>query len=65
MGILSAIHTLGIWTAISMVIAVLSVNKGYVRIHAAFMAGTIIGVVTTGVFAIMSGRSVSAMIGYA
>ena len=55
-GDFSWIHLLTIWTIISMGIAIISIKKGYVRTHAGFMAGTMLGAVIAGIFAIMPGR---------
>tara|TARA_A100001037_G_scaffold78569_1_gene70502 strand:- start:735 stop:1097 length:363 start_codon:yes stop_codon:yes gene_type:complete len=63
-GDLSWIHLLTIWTIISMGIAILSIKRGYVRTHAGFMAGTMLGAVIAGGFAMMPGRFISLIIGY-
>ena len=63
-GDFSWIHLLTIWTIISMGIAIISIKKGHVRMHASFMAGTMLGAVIAGGFAMMPGRFISLMIGY-
>ena len=63
-GDFSWIHLLTIWTIISMGIAIISIKKGYVRTHAGFMVGTMVGAVIAGGFAMMPGRFISLMIGY-
>ena len=63
-GDFSWIHLLTIWTIISMGISIISIKKGNVRTHAAFMVGTMVGAVIAGGFAVMPGRFISEMIGY-
>ena len=47
----SFLHLLSIWTIMSMGIAVISVKKGYIRMHAGFMIGTVLGSIVAGLFA--------------
>jgi len=63
-GDFSWIHLLTIWTIINMGIAIINIKKGYVRTHAGFMAGTMLGTVIAGIFAIMPGRFINSLIGY-
>ena len=63
-GEFSWIHLLTIWTIICMGIAIISIKKGNVRMHAGFMVGTMVGAVIAGGFAMMPGRYISENIGY-
>ncbi len=64
-GDFSWIHLLTIWTMISMAAAILSIRRGRVRVHALFMAGTMIGALVAGALAMMPGRFISEILGYA
>ncbi len=64
-GEFSWIHLLTIWTIFSMIVAVVSIRRGNVRRHAAFMTGTMIGALIAGGFAMMPGRYISELLGYA
>ena len=60
----SFLHLLSIWTIMSMGIAVISVKKGYIRMHAGFMIGTVLGSIVAGLFAMMPGRFISLYLGF-
>ena len=64
-GDFSWIHLLTIWTMISMAAAILAIRRGRVRTHALFMAGTMIGALVAGGLAMMPGRFISEILGYA
>ena len=63
-GDFSWIHILTVWTIFCMVVAVVSIRRGRVRTHAAFMTGTMIGALIAGGFAMMPGRFISELFGY-
>ena len=63
-GDFSWIHLLTIWTIISMGAAIISIKKGYIKTHASFMSGTMLGAIIAGIFAIMPGRFINSLIGY-
>ena len=63
-GEFSWIHLLTIWTMISMAAAIVSIRRGRVRTHAAFMTGTMIGALIAGGFAMLPGRFISHLFGY-
>lgn len=64
-GDFSWIHLLTIWTMISMAAAILAIRRGRVRAHALFMAGTMMGALVAGGLAMMPGRFISEILGYA
>lgn len=64
-GDLSWIHILSLWTIFSMAVALISIRKGHVEIHARFMIGTMIGAIIAGIFAMLPGRFISVVLGYA
>ena len=63
-GALNWLHGLTIWTLFCMFVAIASIRRGRVRTHAAFMTGTMIGVIVAGGFALMPGRFVGHLLGY-
>ena len=63
-GDFSWIHLLTVWTMISMVVAIVSIRRGNVRMHAGFMIGTMMGAFIAGGFAMMPGRFISHLFGY-
>ena len=63
-GDFSWIHILTVWTIFCMVVTVVSIRRGRVRTHAAFMTGTMIGALIAGGFAMMPGRFISELFGY-
>ncbi len=63
-GDFSWIHLLTIWTIFCMIVAVVSIRRGNVRLHASFMTGTMIGAFIAGGFAMMPGRFISELFGY-
>ncbi|PHQ70634.1 MAG: hypothetical protein COB93_05005 [Sneathiella sp.] len=63
-GNFSWIHGLSVWVLFCLVMAIWSIRQGNVRRHAAFMAGTLIGVGLAGLFAILPGRFISEILGY-
>ncbi len=64
-GAFSWIHLLTAWTIFCMVAAVVSIRRGRVRAHAAFMTGTMVGALIAGGFAMLPGRFISEILGYA
>ena len=63
-GDFSWIHLLTIWAIISMGIAIISIKKGYIRTHAGFVGGTMLGAIIAGIFSIMPGRFINSLFGY-
>ena len=63
-GEFSWIHGLTLWTLFSMFVAVFSIHRGWVRVHAGFMIGTMIGMIVAGVFALSPGRFIGNLFGY-
>lgn len=63
-GQFSWLHGLTVWTLFCMLTAIISIRKGKVRTHAAFMTGTMIGAVIAGAFALAPGRFISHLLGY-
>lgn len=61
----SWIHGLSIWVLFCLTLSIWSIRKGNVRRHAAFMAGTLVGVAMAGLFALLPGRFISEVLGYA
>jgi len=64
-GSFSWIHALSVWVLFCLGMSIWSIRRGNVRRHAAFMAGTLIGVAFAGLFAILPGRFISEVLGYA
>ena len=63
-GSFSWIHGLTLWTLFAMTAAILSIRKGWVRSHAIWMIGTMIGVAVAGAFALAPGRFIAHQLGY-
>ena len=63
-GSLSWIHGLSAWTLFSMAAAIFSIRKGWVRSHAGWMIGTMIGVAVAGAFALAPERFIAHQLGY-
>ncbi len=63
-GSFSWLHGLSLWTLISMAAAIVSIRRGRVRSHAAWMIGTMIGVAAAGAFALAPGRFIAHQLGY-
>ena len=63
-GSLSWIHGLTVWTLVSMAVAIVSIRRGWVRSHAVWMIGTMIGVAVAGTFALAPGRFIAGQLGY-
>ena len=63
-GSFSWLHGLTVWTLVSMAAAIFSIRKGRVRSHAAWMIGTMIGLVIAGAFALAPGRFIAHQLGY-
>ena len=63
-GDFSWIHGLTLWTMLSISAAIIAVRRGRIRLHAIFMAGTMIGAIVAGFFAMLPGRFISGLIGY-
>ncbi len=63
-GSLSWIHGLSAWTLFAMAMAIVSIRKGWVRSHAGWMIGTMIGVAVAGGFALAPGRFIADRLGY-
>ena len=53
----SLIHLLSVWTLVSLALAIYHVRRGNIRSHRNFMAGTFIGLVLAGAFAMAPGRA--------
>ena len=64
-GSFSWIHALSLWVLFCMLMAIWSIRAGNVRRHAAFMTGTLIGIAMAGLFALLPGRFISELLGYA
>jgi uncharacterized membrane protein len=64
-GSFSWIHGLSVWVLFCLIMAIWSIRKGNIRRHAAFMAGTLIGMALAGLFALLPGRFISEILGYA
>ena len=63
-GELSWIHALSAWTLFSMGTALISIRLKYIKIHAIFMIGTMLGAIVAGMFAMVPGRFISYALGY-
>ena len=63
-GSFSWIHGLSVWTLVAMAAAIFSSRKGWVRSHASWMIGAMIGVVVAGAFALAPGRFIAQQLGY-
>ena len=63
-GSFSWLHGLTVWTLVSMAGAIFSIRKGWVRSHAGWMIGTMIGLVIAGAFAFAPGRFIAHQLGY-
>ena len=64
-GNFSWIHGLSLWVLFCMIMSIWSIRRGNVRRHAAFMMGTLIGIAIAGLFALLPGRFISEVMGYA
>ena len=60
----SWLHGLTVWTLFCMAVAIVSIRKGRTRTHAAFMIGTMTGLVVAGAFAFLPGRFIGHLLGY-
>ena len=63
-GEFSWIHGLTLWTLFCMFVAIFSIRRGGVRVHAGFMIGTMTGAVVAGAFALSPGRFIGNLFGY-
>ena len=63
-GSFSWLHGLSLWTLFSMAAAIVSIRRGRVRSHAAWMIGTMVGVAVAGAFALAPGRFIAHQLGY-
>lgn len=63
-GELSWLHGLTLWTLFCMGVAIVSIRTGRVRTHAAFMTGTMSGLLIAGAFAFLPGRFIGHLLGY-
>ena len=63
-GAFSWLHGLTVWTLFCMVVAIVSIRTGRVRTHAAFMIGTMSGLLIAGAFAFLPGRFIGHLLGY-
>ena len=63
-GKFSWIHGLSVWTLFSLFAAVYSIRRSWIRVHAGFMVGTMVGVLVAGAFALVPGRFISTVLGY-
>ena len=64
-GHFSWIHALSLWVLFCLVMAIWSIRRGNIRRHAAYMAGVLIGIAMAGFFALLPGRFISEVLGYA
>ncbi|MCY3702879.1 MAG: hypothetical protein OXG16_09385 [Rhodospirillales bacterium] len=62
-GAFSWIHGLTVWTLFCMAVAIIAIRRGWVRTHASFMIGTMVGVIVAGLFALAPGRFISSLLG--
>ena len=63
-GEFSWIHGLTLWTLFFMFVAIFSIRRGRVRVHAGFMIGTMTGAVVAGALALSPGRFIGHLFGY-
>ena len=63
-GEFSWIHGLTLWTLFCMFVAIFSIRRGRVRVHAGFMIGTMTGAVVAGALALSPGRFIGNLFGY-
>lgn len=63
-GEFSWIHGLTVWTLFCMLAAIFSIRRSWIRVHAGFMFGTMIGVIVAGAFTLVPGRFISTVLGY-
>ena len=63
-GAFSWLHGLTVWTLFCMVVAIVAIRTGRVRTHAAFMIGTMSGLLIAGAFAFLPGRFIGHLLGY-
>ena len=63
-GDFSWLHGLTLWTMFCMLVAIVSIRRGRVRTHAAFMIGTMSGLLIAGTFAMLPGRFIGHLLGY-
>ena len=63
-GEFSWLHGLTVWTLFCMAVAIVSIRTGRVRTHAAFMIGTMSGLIIAGTFAFLPGRFIGHLLGY-
>ncbi len=63
-GELSCIHLLSVVAFVSMAWALIAIRRGNVQAHARAMAGTMIGAIIAGAFALLPGRFISELLGY-
>ena len=58
------LHGLTLWTMFCMLVAIVSIRRSHVRTHAAFMIGTMSGLLIAGSFAMLPGRFIGHLLGY-
>ena len=63
-GEFSWIHGLTVWTLFSLFAALYSIRRSWIRVHAGFMIGTMMGAIIAGAFALVPGRFISTVLGY-
>lgn len=63
-GEFSWIHGLTVWTLFCMFAAIYSIRRSWIRVHAGFMIGTMMGTIIAGAFALAPGRFISTILGY-
>lgn len=61
----SMIHLLSAWTIVSLAVAIWAIRTGRRRTHAGFMVGVFLGAVGAGAGALIPGRLISQILGYA
>ncbi len=61
----SVIHLLSAWTVLSLAVAIWAIRTGRRRLHARFMVGVFVGVIGAGLGALLPGRLISMILGYA
>ena len=63
-GELSWMHGLTLWTLLCMFVAIIAIRRGRVRVHAAFMIGTMASAVVAGALALSPGRFIGNLFSY-
>ena len=61
---IAAMLCVTLWTLFCMFVAIFSICRGRVRVHAGFMIGTMTGAVVAGALALSPGRFIGNLFGY-